>query len=411
MLALLLTLACCGPAADDSWPQFEGPRRDNKSTDTGLAKSWPEGGPKLLWRAEGIGEGFSSVVIGQGRIYTAGNLGDATVITALGMDGQRVWQAPNGPAYTRQVPGSRGTPTLDGPRLYHLNGDGDLICLDSQSGRAAWSLSLIKQFDGRRPIWGCAESVLVDGDRLIACPGGEKIAMVALDKHTGATVWQCVGAGDPPSYASPILVDYGGLRQVVTMTAKSAIGVAAQTGKFLWRYERETPYDVNASSPVYHDGHVAIFTTWGRGTTLLRLNVSGQQCGVEKVWHTPTMDIEHGGVVLAGGYVYALADGNHRKRQWSCLEWKTGKLMYQEPGFRGSCATLTHADGMLFLVGDRGEVSLQRVNPRQFEVAGRFTLPKGVKGPVWARPVVCGGRLYLRHGEFLYAYGVRSTEY
>lgn len=411
MLALVLALACWAPAVEDSWPQFEGPRRDNKSTATGLSKSWPDGGPKLLWRAEGIGQGYSSVAIGQGRIYTAGNLGDATVITALDMNGRKVWQAPNGLAYEREVPGSRGTPTLDGPRLYHLNGDGELECLDSQSGRRLWGVSLVKQFGGRRPIWGFAESVIVDGDRLIACPGGAKIAMVALDKHTGGTAWECQAAGDPPSYASPIVVDYRGLRQIVTMTAKSAIGVAAETGKFLWRYERETPYDVNAASPVYHDGRVGIFTTWGRGTTLLKLKVRGHECNVEKVWHTSTMDIEHGGVVLVDGYAYGLADGNHRKRQWSCLEWRTGKMMYQEPGFRGSCATLTYADGMLFLVGDRGEVSLQHVNPRKFDVASRFTLPKGAKGPVWARPVVYGGRLYLRHGEFLYAYAVLSTEY
>jgi len=408
MPGFVLAIACCLAAAGPDWPQFEGPRRENKSADTGLLKSWPEEGPQLLWRAAGIGRGFSSVAIGRGRIYTAGQTEEDTIVTALDLDGQTVWQARNGPAYQRSPAGSRGTPTLDGPRLYHLSGNGHVICLDAGSGKSLWTLNMVERFGGRVCQWGLSESLLIDGRRLICCPGGQQIAMAAVDKETGRTIWECRGAGDPPSYASAILVEHGGLRQIVTMTAESAIGVAAETGSLLWRYEREAPYDVNATTPVYHEGHVAIFTTWGRGATLLKLNVVGQNCTVEKVWHTADLDNEHGGVILLDGYLYGLADGGHKQRRWACIEWRTGKTMYQTEPLRGSTATLTWADGMFYLVGPRGEVTLQRPDPREFKIVSQFTLPKGGEGAVWARPVVCGGRLYVRHGDLLYAYDVRA---
>ncbi|MCX7825494.1 MAG: PQQ-like beta-propeller repeat protein [Verrucomicrobiae bacterium] len=124
-----------GAALAADWPQFHGPHRDNVSTETGLLKQWPDGGPKLLWTARGIGEGFSSVAIANGLIYTTGNIGNDTVITVLDLDGKPRWQAKNGPAFTRNCPGTRSTPTVDGGRLYHQNADGDVVCLDAKTGK------------------------------------------------------------------------------------------------------------------------------------------------------------------------------------------------------------------------------------------------------------------------------------
>jgi outer membrane protein assembly factor BamB len=400
--ATLLTLA------EPSWPQFEGPGRENHSADRGLLKSWPKDGPRLLWKATEIGEGFASVSIVGNRIYTAGNLDDHTVVTALDLDGKIVWQAQNGTAYAKQFPGSRGTPTVDGDRVYHLSPSGNLACFDATSGKTVWQINLVERFQGRIPIWGLAESVLIDGQKVICAPGGQKIAMVALDKTTGKTIWTCEAAGDGPTYSSAILVEHAGLRQVVNMTAKSAIGVAAETGQFLWRFERETPYDVNSATPVYRDGHVAISTTWGRGTTLLKLKVDGQKCDVEKVWHQELMDNEHGGLVYVDGYLYGLANRNRKGVRWACCDWKTGEIKWVAEPVRGGSCTSTYADGMLYVLGDKGEVRLQKPNPQSFELVSRFTLPKDGKGPAWARPVVLGGRLHIRHGSVLYAFDVKT---
>jgi len=394
-------------AANPEWPQFHGPRRDNCSTDTGLLRHWPDEGPTLLWQAEGIGEGWASVAISGGRIYTAGNIGSDTVITALDLAGRQLWQAKNGPAYDRQYPGARSTPTVADGKLYHLNGDGDVICLDAATGRVLWQLNMLTEFQGRNPRWGLAESLLVDGSRVICCPGGPEVGIVALDKDTGKTIWTCTGIGELPAYASPILIDYAGLRQIVTMTSAAVVGVAADTGKLLWKYDHPAAYDVNVSSLLFHEGELFFAGTWGRGATKVKLHVAGQQCTVERVWHTEELDNEHGGVVLVDGYLFGLADGNHRNRHWACLDWQTGKTMYATKGLVGPrSATLTYADGMLYVMNEQRVVALVPARPDRFEIVSQFTLPKQGEGPTWAHPVVCGARLYLRHGQYLYAYDV-----
>ena len=394
---------------DAQWPQFHGQQRDNLSDDTGLLKRWPDSGPKLIWKIEDIGHGFSSVAIADGIIYTAGNIGNDTVITALDMAGNILWQATNGPAYKRSYPGARSTPTIVDDKLYHLNGDGYVVCLEARTGKSIWRLNILEKFHGRNIEWGLSESLLVDGRNVICCPGGEDVSMVALDMDTGKTVWTCTGVGDKPSYASPIIVNYKGLRQIVTFMSASAIGVAADTGRLLWKYDHPIKYDANIVTPIYHDGHIILFATLGRGATMLKLNVMDETCTVEEVWRTEELDNEHGGVVLVDGYFYGHADGNHKWRHWACLELTTGKTMYSVDGLPVTrSAALTYADGMLYLLSDLGTVALMPANPRDFNIVSQFQLPKGGEGPTWAHPVVCSGRLYIRHGNFLYVYDVRA---
>ena len=409
--ACVLTSARAEPprkAPEGEWPQFHGPRRDNMSTETGLLKRWPKGGPKLIWKADGIGHGFASVAITGGRIYTAGNIGPNTIITAMDMSGKKLWQAKNGPAYRKITPGARATPTVAGGKLYHLNGDGDVICLDAATGKKVWTLNMLKKFGGRNIRWGLSESLLVDGKKVICFPGGEEISAVALDAATGKTVWKCTGLGDKPAYVTPIIVEHSGLRQIVTMMANFAVGIAAESGTLLWKYKHAVRFEANCTSPVFHDGRLALFGTWGRGATLLKLNVDGDKCTVEEIWRTKDLDNEHGGVILLDGYLYGQADGDHRDRHWACLDWKTGKTLWGAKVLAGRSGTLTYADGMLYVLSDTATVALVPPSPEGFEIVSRFDLPKGGKGNTWAHPVVCGGRLYIRHGDFLYVYDIRE---
>jgi len=374
----------------------------------GLLKRWPDGGPNRKWRTEGIGEGYATVSIADDRIYTAGNIDADTVITAMDMSGKILWQAKNGPAYRRSFPGARATPMIADGELYHLGADGDLACLDAATGQRIWSLNILDKFDGRNTIWGLSESVLIDGDRVIAQPGGKEIGVVALDRLTGKTIWKCTGIGDQPGYTAPIIVDYAGLRQYITLTSAAAVGISTESGKLLWRYEHPVRYDVNIVTPIYHDGHVALFGTWGRGATQLKLNVDSDRCKIEEVWRTEELDNEHGGVVLVDGYLYGHADGNHRHRHWACLDWRTGKTAYSVPGLPVKrSATTTYADGMLYLVSDQGEVALVEATPDQYEITSRFRLPMESDSPAWAHPVIREGIFYLRHGSYLYAYDIR----
>ena len=172
-LAAIALSVCALAGLAHEWPQCHGPRRDNRSDETGLLREWPPEGPRLLWSAKGIGEGFSTVAISGGLVYTTGNLSKETVITALGLDGQVKWRATNGPAYRRASPGTRGTPTIDDGRLYHENADGDVVCLDARMGRRIWSLNILDRFRGRNITWALAESLLVVGNEVICTPGGQ----------------------------------------------------------------------------------------------------------------------------------------------------------------------------------------------------------------------------------------------
>jgi hypothetical protein len=391
---------------DAFWPQFHGPERDNRSTDTGLLKRWPEGGPKLLWKTRGIGHGFANVSMADGRIYTAGSIDANTVITAMDMDGQILWQVANGKAWEEPVSGARGTPTIDGRRLYHEGPYGDVVCLDAKTGKRIWGLNILDKFHGKNIRWALSESLLIDGEHVICCPGGQETAMVALDKNTGETVWKSPSAGDRAGYGSPTLAEYRGLRMILTMTSKALIGVDADTGDLLWRHEHITRYDENISTPIFHDGHIFVSTPFEAGSELVKVNVDGRKVSVDRVWQTDELDNQHGGTVRVDGYVYGACRAQNNAK-WVCLDWKTGRKMYAERGVgRGS---LTYADGMLYTLSERARMGLVKATPNGHEVVSQFPLPPGGEGLSWAHPVVCGGRLYIRHSDFLYVYDVRAN--
>jgi outer membrane protein assembly factor BamB len=402
VLVVLGTVAPLYAADAPFWPRFHGPNSDNRSTETGLLKQWPDRGPRLLWTAKGIGDGFATVAIAGGLLYTDGSIGDQTVITALDLDGTIRWQVPNGRAWTGQQPGTRGTPTIDGDRLYHESPLGEVVCLDARTGKRIWGSNILTKFGGKIITWALAESLLIDGDRVICCPGGPETAVVALDKATGRTVWKSPSAGDLAGYSSPVLAEHDGLRMILTMTSRASIGVNADTGDLLWRHEHITPFDENICTPIFRDGWVFTSTGHRVGSVMLKVAVSGRKASVKEVWKSVDLDSHHGGVVLLDGYLY----GSRWTPQWVCLDWKTGKTMYEERGVgKGS---LTYADGMLYTVSEQGLLGLVKATPHGHKVISQFRLPAGGEGPVWAHPVVCGGRLYIRHGDFLYAYDIKK---
>jgi outer membrane protein assembly factor BamB len=198
---ILLLLAIIAPAAD--WPQWRGADRDGKSADTGLLDSWPKGGPRLLWKVQDLGEGFSSPAIVGDRLYIQGQQGGQQFILAYDVHtGKQVWKTAAGKSFAEEHGnGPRGTPTVDGARLYALSADGTLVCLEAATGKRVWELNMV-DFIGGRPNRGYTESPLVDGDRLIVMPGGPGPGVVALNKNTGAIIWK--SQSDKTGYSSAI---------------------------------------------------------------------------------------------------------------------------------------------------------------------------------------------------------------
>jgi len=407
-LWMLATLAATLAAAD--WPQFHGPNRDNKSPDKGLLRTWPEGGPSRIWETAGIGEGYSTVAIVGKRIYTTGEIDGDCVITALDTDGKKVWTRENGKAWDGSYPGTRSTPTIVDGLLYHLSGIGNLVCLKPDTGEAVWSANILEEFNGRLPIWGLAESPLVIGDLVICTPGGEEVSMVALDRKTGKLVWKCAGVGDKPGYASPILIEYQGLKQIATAMSESIVGVRASDGKLLWRYPHRVYAEENITTPIFHDGFLIVSGCVRKGTTSLRLQVSGDQCSVEQHWLNKTLDVKQGGIVLLDGKLYGYAETQSRTAPWMCIDFTSGETIFQsaplESSYKYKNGCLTYADGMFYLYADNGNLCLAKPTDTGFEVAGRLKIEDPGERPTWAHPVVFARRLYIRYGDRLGVYNV-----
>jgi len=402
-IGLVVSGTAVGAGGQASWPQFHGPRRDNISTETGLLKSWPDGGPRLLWTAKGLGHGFSAVSIASGMIYTAGNIEKDTIITALNMDGEILWQTKNGPAWLKDYPGTRSTPTIDADRLYHESPLGSVICLNARTGKRIWQLNVIEKFASKNSMWALAESLLIDGDHVICCPGGPQTCMVALNKYTGQVVWKAPSTNELAGYSSPILFEQDGLRIIVTFTAKALVGVNADAGELLWHIKHESYADENIPMPIYHAGELFV-STLKAGSIKWKVNVKDGKASLQEIWRTTEMDNHHGGVVLVDGNLYGTSTFRN-SNLWVCLDWKTGQNKHMDKGVgKGS---VTYADGMLYTFSIDGVMGLVRPTPDGQQLVSSFNIPDGGKGKSWAHPVVCGGRLYLRHGDFLYAYAVR----
>ena len=410
-IATLVICGALGTSADARaggepfWPQFHGPNRDNISTDTGLLKTWPQGGPRLLFTAGGLGHGFASLSLADGTIYTSGNIEGRTVVTAMDLEGRIVWQSDNGRSWEQPAGGARGTPTWADGRLFHESPHGDVVCLDAKTGQRIWGLNILEKFKSQNITWALSESLLLDGDNVICKPGGPETALVALDKRSGEIVWKSPSAeGDLAGYASCTIGECDGLRIILTLTAKALIGVDADSGRLLFRYQRETPFDENITVPIYHDGHVFI-STRTVGSELLKINVNGDGASLTPVWKNEQFDNQHGGVILLDGHLYGSCHVTNDAR-WVCVDWLTGRQLWaQWPKNKGS---LTYADGMLYTINEKGRLRLVPAEPGGYRVAAEFSIPKGGEGPTWAHPVVCDGRLYIRHGDYLYVYDVRS---
>ena len=247
--------------------------------------------------------------------------------------------------------------------------------------------------------WGMTESLLIDGNKVFCTPGGPNATLAALDRITGKTIWTTKTNGQKSGYCSPILIEHGKKRMIVTLAQKSVVAINADDGKFLWQYPHITDYDVNPNSPIYQDGFLYCFSGYGTGGEKLKIAADGNS--TQKVWQDKTLDCHIGAAVLVDGYIYG---SGHKNRGWHCLDWNTGEVKYtsRELGGKGN---IIYADGLLYIYSERGDVAIVKPNPNAFEVVSSFTVEKG-SDPHWAHLVIDEGRLYVRHGKALLVYSI-----
>ena len=210
-------------------------REENRtgiSAETGLLKSWPAGGPTLVWSNLDLSRGHSSVSFGNNKIYTTGFSGKDDILYALDMNGKIVWQTVMGRAWTQSYPESRATPTVEGNRVYTSSGSGDLACIDGTTGKIIWSYKASELHKGTYGSWGIAESLLIDGDKVFFSPGGPETMTIALNKTTGNLIWKSASLNDKPGYVSPILINFAGKKMIINVSLGHVFAVDASNGEY-----------------------------------------------------------------------------------------------------------------------------------------------------------------------------------
>lgn len=389
------------PAGD--WPQWRGADRSGVSSETGLLDEWPAGGPPLVWKATGLGSGFSSVAIHGGRAYTMGKADEGQWVFAVDIaDGSQLWKRQIGMDYDNDKGGGpRGTPTVAGDDLYLMSATGDVWGLAAADGTPRWHVNVLETFGGENPKWGLSESPLVEGDLVIVNSGSPQGSLVALNRRNGKLVWQSSELRDEAAYTSAVATTVGDVRQIVHFTGQAAVGVRASDGKLLWRYEKVANDTANCATPVVHDGHAFFTSGYDTGAALLRLTPGGAGTVAEEVYFTRDMMNHHGGVVLVDGHIYGFSGSI-----LTCIDFMTGQQRWQDRSVgKGSLAA---ADGMLYLFSEGGVVGLARATPAGYQEVSRFQLTLTSSRKTWAHPVIAGGRLYLRNRDELLCYDVKG---
>jgi outer membrane protein assembly factor BamB len=400
LTSIAIVLAGITMGASD-WPQWQGPDRTAISKETGLLKEWPRSGPPLLWTATGVGTGYGSMAVAGDRVYVQGaRMRQSFLIVYNRATGKELWSKALGATEGNdQGAGPRGTPTVDGDRVYVLSEAGDLWCLKTD-GTEVWHRNILRDFNGRQLRWLISESPLVDGPHVVVAPGGAGAGMVKLDKMTGKTVWTAKDLSDPAGYSSIIAADVQGVRTYMTFTAAAGVGVRASDGKVMFRYPNAANGTANIATPIFFDNKVFFTSNYDTGAGLLNLTAQNGEVKAKEIYFTRAMMNHHGGVVLMDGYLYG-----YNGSILTCLEFATGKMMWRDRSVgKGS---VMFADGNLYIQGENNLVGLAQATPSGYVEKGRFPIPdKGL--PSWSHPVISDGVLYVRNQDVMLAYDVKS---
>ncbi len=388
------------PVAAADWPQWRGPQRDGISRETGLLDAWPAGGPRQIWKTEGLGQGYAAFAIAHGRLFTQGQRGDRQFVLALdAATGKKLWETPTGPAFPQdRGDGPRGTPTVDGDRVFAMAGEGTLVSLDAKTGNVFWKMNVVEKFGGQVPHWGISESPLVDGSNLIVTPGGPGAAIVALDKKTGNLVWK--SQSDPAGYSSAIAAEVGGIRQIIVFTGQGVVGLRANDGTLLWKYDKVSNRTANIATPIFQNGFVFLSSAYGTGCALLKLTAQGETVKASEVYFSREMQNHYSTSVVVDENAYGFSNAI-----LTAMNLETGQVAWRDRSVgKGS---VTYADGKLYLLSEDGVVGLAEATPAGYKEKSRFQIPRG-DFPTWTPPVISGGRLYLREQDNLYCYDIKK---
>ena len=389
VVALILVLPL-----DADWPQWRGTNRDGVTRDFAAPSTWPAT-LKESWKVT-VGEGHSSPVTSEGRIYVLARQGEEEVVLCLeAATGKQLWRASYPAAYTMNPAatghgkGPKSTPVVSVGKVFTFGINGVLSCFDARSGKLLWRNEFSKQYPNTSPLYGTAMSPIVANGLCIVHVGGhDKGALTAFEVETGAVKW--ANAEDGPAYSSPVLASLAGESQLVTYTQSNVAGISVTTGKLLWKMANKVPYDVNSVSPVIYKDLI-IFSIYEKGIGAVRLSKQGDRLVPQEVWRNAAYESYMNTPVLAGN---RLAGFSYKKKgQFFCLDADTGKMLWESAGRMGENAAILNANDLFFCLTDEAKLFVLKSNATSFAPAKEYQV---ASSPTWAHPVLLGNRILVK---------------
>jgi len=397
ILAFSLIILSAGLLAQ-TITQFRGPHRNGIYKETNLLKEWPAEGPAMLWKAEGIGNGYSSPIVSGDRIYVTGEIDSIGYLFAYNRSGSLVWKKQTGREWMENFTGSRSTPTLVDGLLYIETGMGRIICFDANDGTEKWSVDMVNDLHGVNVRFGYAEGLLIN-DKLVYCfPGGPDTNAVALDRFSGKIAWVSKALGDSTAYTSPALITLPDRKIIVNFSIHNLIGLDAASGELLWSKKLNGTGDIQANTSLFENGYIYYVTGRGNGAVKLALSADGRS--ITEIWNNENVTDVHGGFVKLGNYIYS---SQYKPRRYCSVDATTGQIFDSLKFDKGA---VIFADDMLYCYTEKGMVGLVKPENGKMELVSSFKMPVGTK-EFFTIPVISEGVLYLRHGDAVLAYDIR----
>ncbi len=454
VVTLALFLVVNSLIASD-WPQFLGPTRNGISAETGLVDKFPENGPKVVWEKQ-IGTGYSAPSVRDGKLVLSHRIGQEEIVECFdALNAKTLWRY----AYPTKFEdpygynnGPRCTPLLTEKFCYTFGAEGMLTCLELASGKLVWQRNTSHDWEIPEAFFGVGSTPVLEGDVLIVMIGGQpNSGVVGLDAKTGKTLWESVGeknwTGKPmlgwtdsyqmrrpgekftlarkpeeemklewrryekqASYASPVLATVNGKRRLFCLMRQGLVMLDPKTGAVedsFW-YRARVDESVNAANPVVLGDKVLISSSYYRsGSVLLKINA---QQKFEELWRSLVLEIHFTTPILKDGYLYAFSGRNEPDARFRCVEFETGKLMWDrdehwsphsaaQPNVYGRGSAIL-ADGKLIVLGEGGLLGLFKASSEKAEELSRWQVPQ-LHYPTWAAPVLANKKLYLRSEDHL----------
>jgi outer membrane protein assembly factor BamB len=415
LAACSLLSLCTLNALAEEWPEWRGPRNDGIVRDEKIADAWPAEGPAKLWEAQ-VGIGFSSPVAVDGVVYLfAIEDGKDTAYAFDAGTGQVRWKQQSDSFYTGEMnqaamakdwTGTRASPTIDGDRVYTYGFRGDLICRERATGKQIWHNNVVTETRTKPITWGQGSNPLIDGDTIYVQGGINGPVLLALDKNTGKILWQSEnlpedtskddpedygkGEFDKGGYARPILVDVKGTKQLIVFGGEALWAFDPRNGKTLWSHAWPTQYDVNAATPIHHEGKLFITSAYGKPPARCAL-FELTPTGVKEVWKNNQLTAKYQPPILENGHLYGNSEGAVR-----CLSWKDGKTLWTAKDRISQGGSMVRvAPDKLLMFTETGKALLARATPEKYEKLGEFQAVERT-GNAWSTPLVYRGKMYVK---------------